>query len=53
MIENTHRKLSAFLATDVVGCSRLMGEYEAGTLDAFQDCTCTMEVVDPLEPTAM
>ena len=30
------RKLAAILAADVVGYSRLMGEDEAGTLDALK-----------------
>ena len=30
------RKLTTILATDVVGYSRLMGEDEAGTLDALK-----------------
>ncbi len=29
MAENTHRRLAAILASDVVGYSRLMGEDEA------------------------
>ncbi len=33
---NTRRKLAAILAADVVGYSRLMGEDEAGTLDALR-----------------
>jgi class 3 adenylate cyclase len=34
--KNTSRKLAAILAADVVGYSRLMGEGEAGTLDALR-----------------
>jgi adenylate cyclase len=34
--KDTRRKLAAILAADVVGYSRLMGEDEAGTLDALR-----------------
>jgi adenylate cyclase len=34
--KNVHRRLAAILAADVVGYSRLMGEDEAGTLDALR-----------------
>ncbi len=36
MVKDTRRKLAAILAADVVGYSRLMGEDEAGTLDALR-----------------
>ncbi len=36
MIKNTRRKLTAILAADVVGYSRMMGEDEAGTLTALK-----------------
>ncbi len=36
MAKDTRRKLAAILAADVVGYSRLMGEDEAGTLDALR-----------------
>ncbi len=36
MAKNTHRKLAAILAADVVGYSRLMGEDEVGTLDTLR-----------------
>ncbi len=36
MAKNTHRRLAAILVSDVVGYSRLMGEDEAGTLDALR-----------------
>ena len=36
MAKNTSRRLAAILAADVVGYSRLMGENEAGTLDAVR-----------------
>lgn len=36
MARNTHRKLAAILAADVVGYTRLMGEDEAGTLDSLR-----------------
>ena len=36
MAKSIHRKLAAVLAADVVGYSRLMGEDEAGTLDALR-----------------
>src|SRR4051812_6563982 len=39
------RRLSAILAADVVGYSRLMGEDEVGTLTRLQ--TCRRELVDP------
>ncbi len=39
------RRLAAILATDVVGYSRLMGEDEAGTLDALK--THRKELLDP------
>src|SRR5436190_24240847 len=39
------RKLSAILAADVVGYSRLMGEDEVGTLARLQ--SYRLEVVDP------
>ncbi len=39
------RKLSAILATDVVGYSRLMGEDEAGTLAALKSHRA--ELIDP------
>ncbi|MEE9290555.1 MAG: hypothetical protein V3U99_06025 [Alphaproteobacteria bacterium] len=39
------RRLSAILAADVVGYSRLMGEDEAGTLDALK--THRKELSDP------
>ena len=39
------RKLTTILATDVVGYSRLMGEDEAGTLDALK--THRRELLDP------
>src|SRR5205823_12400286 len=38
------RRLSAILAADVVGYSRLMGENEAGTLEALK--TVRADVVD-------
>lgn len=40
------RRLAAILAADVAGYSRLMGEDEAGTLDALK--ACLAEVVAPL-----
>ncbi len=39
------RRLTAILAADVVGYSRLMGEDEAGTLERLK--TCRRELVDP------
>ena len=39
------RKLSAILAADVVGYSRLMGEDEAGTLTALKSHRA--ELIDP------
>lgn len=39
------RRLTAILAADVVGYSRLMGEDEVGTLTRLQ--TCRRELVDP------
>jgi TolB-like protein/class 3 adenylate cyclase/cytochrome c-type biogenesis protein CcmH/NrfG len=39
------RRLSAILAADVVGYSRLMGEEEVGTLERLK--TCRGEVIDP------
>ncbi len=36
MTKNIQRRLAAILAADVVGYSRLMGEDEAGTLDALR-----------------
>ena len=39
------RRLTAILAADVVGYSRLMGEDEVGTLERLQ--TCRRELVDP------
>src|SRR5271168_2376748 len=39
------RRLTAILAADVVGYSRLMGEEEVGTLERLK--TCRREVVDP------
>lgn len=39
------RRLSAILAADVVGYSRLMGEDEAGTLAALK--ACRKELIDP------
>jgi adenylate cyclase len=39
------RRLTAILAADVVGYSRLMGEDEVGTLERLQ--TCRREFVDP------
>ena len=39
------RRLTAILAADVVGYSRLMGENEVGTLAGLK--TCRREVVDP------
>src|SRR4051795_1623901 len=39
------RKLSAIIAADVVGYSRLMGDDEAGTLEALK--THRRELVDP------
>src|SRR6185436_16478902 len=39
------RRLSAILAADVVGYSRLMGEDEVGTLSRLQ--SCRRELVDP------
>ena len=35
MAEGTQRKLAAFVAADVVGYSRLMGDDESGTLAAM------------------
>ena len=35
------RRLAAILAIDVVGCSRLMGEDEAGTARAVPECPDT------------
>ncbi|MDH3691730.1 MAG: hypothetical protein OEU36_19985, partial [Gammaproteobacteria bacterium] len=37
MTKRTHRKLTAIMAADVVGYSRLMGDDEAGTLDVLRD----------------
>ncbi len=45
MAKNTSRKLTAILAADVVGYSRLMGEDEAGTLDALR--VHREELIDP------
>jgi adenylate cyclase len=42
------RRLSAILAADVVGYSRMMGADEAGTLDALK--AMRAEVVDPKLP---
>ena len=39
------RRLTAIMATDVVGYSRLMGEDEVGTLDRLK--TCRRELFDP------
>ena len=39
------RRLTAILAADVVGYSRLMGEDEVGTLARLK--TCRRELVDP------
>ena len=39
------RRLSAILAADVVGYSRLMGEDEVGTLERLK--TCRRELIDP------
>ena len=39
------RRLTAILAADVVGYSRLMGEDEVGTLERLQ--ACRRELVDP------
>ena len=39
------RRLTAILAADMVGYSRLMGEDEVGTLARLQ--TCRRKVVDP------
>ncbi len=43
--EGVERKLTTILAADVVGYSRLMGEDEAGTLDALK--THRKELLDP------
>ncbi len=43
--EGVARKLTTILAADVVGYSRLMGEDEAGTLDALK--THRKELIDP------
>ncbi len=45
MAKNTSRKLAAILAADVVGYSRLMGEDDAGTLDALR--THREELIEP------
>lgn len=39
------RRLTAILAADVVGYSRLMGEDEVGTLERLK--ACRRELVDP------
>ncbi len=36
MAKNVQRRLAAILAADVVGYSRLIGEDEAGTLEALR-----------------
>ena len=41
------RRLTAILAADVVGYSRLMGEDEVGTLARLK--TCRRELVDPAD----
>ncbi len=43
------RRLAAILSADVVGYSRLMGEDEAGTLDAFKTERCVMSRYDILQ----
>ena len=39
------RRLTAILAADVVGYSRLMGEDEVGTLDRLK--SCRRELINP------
>ena len=39
------RRLTAILAADVVGYSRLMGEDEVGTLEGLK--SCRRELIDP------
>ena len=39
------RRLTAILAADVVGYSRLMGEDEVGTLERLK--SCRRELIDP------
>ncbi len=45
MAKNVQRRLAAILAADVVGYSRLMGEDEAGTVDALR--THREELIEP------
>ncbi len=46
MTKNIQRRLTAILAADVVGYSRLMGEDEVGTLERLK--TAREEVLEPL-----
>jgi adenylate cyclase len=46
MLESTQRKLTAIVAADVVGYSRLMGADETGTLTALR--SLRSELIDPL-----
>ncbi len=45
MPKNVQRRLAAILAADVVGYSRLIGEDEAGTLEALR--THREELIEP------
>ena len=45
MAKEVHRRLTAILAADVVGYSRLMGEDETGTLERLK--SLRKELVSP------